>query len=84
VLKISWPPAEVATEALALHWWDGAGTVQLLAEDRDTWTMLLEHCDPGTPLRAAGLSNGRGLPRPPAAHPPARGVAHLPAERIAA
>ena len=60
VLKVSWPHAEAATEALALRWWDGAGTVRLLAV-RDTWTMLLERCDPGTPLRDAGLPNERGL-----------------------
>jgi streptomycin 6-kinase len=61
VLKVSWPHAEAATEALALRWWDGAGAVRLLAEDRDTWTMLLERCDPGTPLSDAGLPNERGL-----------------------
>jgi streptomycin 6-kinase len=41
VLKVSWPHAEAATESLALRWRDGAGTVRLLAEDRDTWAMLL-------------------------------------------
>ena len=61
VLKVSWPHAEAATEGLALRWWDGAGTVRLLAEDRDTWTMLLERCDSGTPMRDAGLPNERGL-----------------------
>ncbi len=61
VLKVTWPHAEAATEASALRWWDGAGTVRVLAEVRDTWTMLLERCDPGTPLRDAGLPNERGL-----------------------
>jgi len=61
VLKVSWPHAEAATEALALAWWDGTGAVRLLAEDRDAWTMLLERCDPGTPLRAAGLPTERRL-----------------------
>jgi streptomycin 6-kinase len=61
VLKVSWPHAEAATEAVALRWWDGAGTVRVLAEDGDAWTMLLERCEPGTPLRDAGLPNERGL-----------------------
>lgn len=61
VLKVTWPHPEAATEASALRWWDGAGTVRLLAEDRHTWTMLLERCEPGTPLRDAGLPNERGL-----------------------
>ena len=61
VLKVSWPHAEAATEAVALRWWDGAGTVRLLAEGSDAWTMLLERCEPGTPLRDVGLPNERGL-----------------------
>lgn len=61
VMKVSWPHAEAATEAVALRWWDGAGAVRLFAEDRDAWVMLLERCDPGTPLRDAGLPNDRGL-----------------------
>jgi len=61
VLKVSWPHDEAATEAVALRWWDGAGTVRLLAEDSDAWTMLLERCEPGTPLREVGLPNERGL-----------------------
>jgi streptomycin 6-kinase len=59
VLKVTWPHAEAATEAMALRWWDGAGTVRLLGEVHDTWTMLLERCDPGTALRDAGLPNER-------------------------
>jgi streptomycin 6-kinase len=34
-----------------LRWWDGAGTIRLLAEDSAAWAMLLERCEPGTPLR---------------------------------
>jgi streptomycin 6-kinase len=61
VLKVTWPHPEAATEAAALRWWGGAGAVGLLAEDHEAWVMLLERCDPGTPLRDAGLSNERGL-----------------------
>ncbi len=61
VLKVTWPHAEAATEAASLRWWDGAGAVRLLAEDPEAWTMLLERCEPGTPLRDAGLPNEQGL-----------------------
>lgn len=61
VLKVSWPHTEAATEAVALGWWGGVGAVRLLAEDRDSWTMLLERCTPGTPLRDAGRPSRHGL-----------------------
>jgi streptomycin 6-kinase len=61
VLKVTWPHPEAATEAAALRWWDGAGAVRLLAEDSEAWAMLLEACEPGTPLREAGLPTERGL-----------------------
>ena len=44
-----------------MRWWDGAGAVRLLAEDSEAWVMLLERCEPGTPLRDAGLPNEHGL-----------------------
>jgi len=61
VLKVSWPHPEAAREAAALRWWDGAGAVRLLAEDGDAWVMLLERCEPGAPLRDAGLPDEAGL-----------------------
>ena len=61
VIKVSWPHPEAATEAASLGWWDGAGAVRLLAEDGEAWTMLLERCEPGTPLRDAGLPNEQAL-----------------------
>lgn len=61
VLKVTWPHPEAATESAALRWWDGAGSVRLLAEDVTEWVMLLERCIPGTPLREAGLPVERGL-----------------------
>jgi streptomycin 6-kinase len=61
VLKVTWPHPEASTETAALRWWDGAGAIQLLAEDSDAWVMLIERCEPGTPLRDAGLPAERGL-----------------------
>jgi streptomycin 6-kinase len=61
VVKVTWPHPEAASEAASLRWWDGAGAVRLLAEDGEAWTMLLEQCEPGTPLRDAGLPNDEAL-----------------------
>ncbi len=61
VLKITWPHPEAAMEGAALRWWDGSGAVRLLAEDTGTWALLLERCEPGTPLREARLPYERGL-----------------------
>jgi streptomycin 6-kinase len=61
VLKVGWPHPEAAREAAALRWWDGGGAIRLLDEDPAAWTMLLERCLPGTPLRDAGLSDECGL-----------------------
>ena len=53
VLKIAWPHPEAAREADALDAWDGEGAVRLLAHDPERRALLLERCDPGTPLWAA-------------------------------
>lgn len=45
VLKISWPHEEAAAEAAGLRGWAGAGAVRLLAEDPDSWSLLLERLD---------------------------------------
>ena len=50
VLKIQFPDRESEHEAEALSFWDGDGAVWLLAQDRDRQALLLERCDPGTPL----------------------------------
>ncbi len=50
VLKIGWPHEESEHEALALRVWDGDGAIRLLDEDAERHAMLLERCDPGTPL----------------------------------
>ncbi|MCZ7418846.1 aminoglycoside phosphotransferase [Verrucosispora sp. WMMA2121] len=55
VLKVQFPDAESEHEATALRRWDGDGAVRLLAHDPDLRALLLERCDPGTPLHAVPL-----------------------------
>ena len=50
VLKIQFPDRESEYEADALARWDGEGAVRLLEQDRELHALLLEQCDPGTPL----------------------------------
>ncbi|HEX9355661.1 MAG TPA: aminoglycoside phosphotransferase family protein, partial [Streptosporangiaceae bacterium] len=52
VLKVAWWHTEAADEAAGLRAWTGNGTVQLHAvtELGDTTVLLLERCEPGTPL----------------------------------
>jgi streptomycin 6-kinase len=52
VLKVSFPDPESEHEAAALAHWDGAGAVRLLAHDPERRALLLERCEPGTPLWA--------------------------------
>lgn len=52
VLKIGMPHMEAEQEIAGLRFWDGDGMVRLLNADEDVSAMLLERCDPGTPLRA--------------------------------
>jgi streptomycin 6-kinase len=52
VFKIGMPHMEAADEARGLQFWNGDPTVHLLASDDDSGAMLLERCEPGTPLRA--------------------------------
>jgi streptomycin 6-kinase len=52
VLKVTTPHRESEHEADALRAWDGDGAIRLLACDGDA--LLLERCEPGTPLSAAG------------------------------
>jgi streptomycin 6-kinase len=53
VLKVFWPHREAEQEADALERWDGDGAVRLLARDDERSALLLERCEPGTPLWAA-------------------------------
>jgi streptomycin 6-kinase len=50
VLKLQYPHREAEREAAALAQWDGNGAVRLLAHDPDRHALLLELCEPGTPL----------------------------------
>jgi streptomycin 6-kinase len=54
VLKLVYPHRESEHEADALALWNGDGAVQLLARDDGRSAMLLERCEPGTTLAAAG------------------------------
>ena len=52
VLKIIHPHREATHEADALARWDGDGAVRLLERTDDGLALLLERCEPGTPLSA--------------------------------
>ena len=78
ILKLGMPHMEGEHEIQALRFWDGDPTVRLLAADEARNAMLLERCEPGTPLRRlpepeqdvviAGLLR-RLWRTPPAPHP---------------
>ena len=51
VLKLGMPHDEGADEARALALWSGDPTVRLIDVDDELGAMLLERCEPGTPLR---------------------------------
>ena len=50
VLKIQFPDREGLHQADVLRRWDGDGAVRLVDHDPERRAMLLERCDPGTPL----------------------------------
>ncbi|HWB22358.1 MAG TPA: aminoglycoside phosphotransferase family protein [Gaiellaceae bacterium] len=52
VLKLGMPHLEGEREIDGLRFWNGDPTVRLLAADDELNAMLLERCEPGTPLRA--------------------------------
>jgi streptomycin 6-kinase len=75
VLKVQLPHPESDPEARALAAWGGKGAVRLEAHDPERRALLLERCDPGSPLgdevdrrRAldAGLAIARALHDAPA------------------
>jgi len=53
VLKIQFPGRENEHEAAALTRWNGDGAVRLLEHDASRHALLLERCEPGTPLSDA-------------------------------
>src|SRR4051794_39182823 len=50
VLKLVHPHRESEHEADALDLWDGDGAVRLLDRDESGFALLLERCEPGTPV----------------------------------
>jgi streptomycin 6-kinase len=54
VLKLIHPHRESEHEPDALARWNGNGAVRLLDRTDDGWAVLIERCEPGTPLSAAG------------------------------
>src|SRR5215469_11203220 len=52
VLKVAMPHIEGEHEIQGLRFWNGDPTVRLLADEDDLGAMLLERCEPGTPLRS--------------------------------
>jgi streptomycin 6-kinase len=50
VLKLVHAHRESEHEADALEFWDGEGAVRLLGRDETGYVLLLERCEPGTPL----------------------------------
>jgi streptomycin 6-kinase len=52
VLKLGMPHMEGEQEIEGLRFWNGDPTVSLLEADDDLGAMLLERCEPGTPLKA--------------------------------
>ena len=52
VLKLGMPHMEGEHEIEGLRFWGGDPTVRLLEADRELGVMLIERCEPGTPLRA--------------------------------
>lgn len=51
VLKVGMPHLEGEHEIEGLRFWNGDPTVRLLEADDDAGAMLIERCEPGTPLR---------------------------------
>jgi len=52
VLKVGMPHMEGEHEIQGLRFWDGDPTVRLLEADDEMGAMLLERCEPGTPLHS--------------------------------
>jgi len=50
VIKLPFPDRESRHEAAALRHWNGEGAVRLLDHDPVTGALLLERCEPGSPL----------------------------------
>jgi streptomycin 6-kinase len=60
VLKLQFPHSESEHEAEALRCWNGQGTVRLLAYEPKYHALLLEKCEPGSPLSSVGPDEALG------------------------
>jgi streptomycin 6-kinase len=54
VLKVTWPHREARPEGEVLRLWSGRGAVLVHEHDEQRYALLLERCEPGTELVAAG------------------------------
>jgi streptomycin 6-kinase len=61
VLKIAYPGRENAHEADALERWAGDGAAILLDRDDEHRALLMERCEPGTPLSARNPTETLGV-----------------------
>jgi streptomycin 6-kinase len=61
VLKLIYPHREAEHEAAALDLCEGEGTVRLLAHDPERSAMLVERCEPGTPVSQVGGEAALGV-----------------------
>lgn len=61
VLKLSMPHMEGEDEIAGLRFWSGDPTVRLFKADDSLGAMLLERCEPGTPLRSLPESRQDGI-----------------------
>lgn len=55
VLKVAWPHREARGESAALGFWSGEGAVLLYAAEPAQYALLMERCEPGTPVDHSGL-----------------------------
>lgn len=51
VLKVGMPHMEADQEIAGMRFWNGEGTARVIEHDEACNAMLLERCEPGTPLR---------------------------------
>jgi len=61
VLKLAMPHMEGAHEIDGLRFWNGDASVRLLDADETLGAMLLEACEPGTPLRTLPEAEQDGI-----------------------
>jgi len=61
VLKVGFPHVEGVAEALGLESWGPALSPRVLRQDPWTWSLLLDHVEPGIPLSTAGVDAAAAL-----------------------